>query len=86
MTSTGIVYVARSGRACGSNVRIVSFYGASDPQGGTVVASLGSGRDMFGTYARENADGSVDVFYDRYSCSNTKLSDIYRIHDPHPGP
>jgi hypothetical protein len=86
VTSTGIVYVARSGRNCGSNVRIVRYFGASDTAKGTVVAQLGSGRDMFGTYARENADGSVDVFYDRLSCSNAKVSDIYRIHDPHPGP
>jgi hypothetical protein len=35
--------------------------------------------------ARDNADGSVDVFYDRYVCGTGK-SDIYRINDPHPGP
>jgi len=86
VTSTGIVYVARSGQKCGSNVRIVRYFGVGDPAQGTVVAELGSGRDMYGTYARENADGSVDVFYDRLSCSNPKVSDIYRIHDPHPGP
>ena len=85
VTSTGVVYLARSGRDCGSNVRIVRF-GPSDPAEGTVVAALGSGRDMFGTYARENADGSVDVFYDRLSCTNLKVADIYRIHDPPPGP
>jgi hypothetical protein len=86
VTSTGIVYVARSGRNCGSNVRIVRYFGAPDPVGGTVVASLGDGRDFWSAYARENADGSVDVFYDRLKCSDQKVSDIVRIHDPHPGP
>jgi hypothetical protein len=86
VTSTGIVYLARSGKSCGSNVRIVRFFGASDPPGGTVVAALGSGRDTFQLFARENADGSVDVFYDRLSCSNSNVADIYRVQDPHPGP
>jgi hypothetical protein len=36
-------------------------------------------------YARDNDDGTVDVFYDRYLCG-TGTSDIYRVNDPHPGP
>jgi hypothetical protein len=84
VTSTGVVYVARSGKACGSHVRIVRYFGTGDPAQGTVVASLGSGRDFGSAYARENGDGTVDVFYDRYRCAGG--ADIYRIRDPAPGP
>jgi hypothetical protein len=86
VTSTGIVYVARSGQKCGADVKIVRYFGATDPAGGTIVADLGTnGRDFWSAYARDNADGSVDVFYDRYLC-NKNTSDIYSVHDPHPGP
>jgi hypothetical protein len=54
------------------------FIGGIDPPRG--------GRDCWSAYARENADRSVDVFYDRLKCSNRNVADIYRIHDPHPGP
>jgi hypothetical protein len=86
VTSTGIVYAARSGSNCGANVKIVRYFGATDPPGGTVIADLGTnGRDFWSAYARENADGSVDVFYDRYLCKKG-TSDLYRVQDPHPGP
>jgi hypothetical protein len=85
VTSTGIVYVARSGRNCGSSVRIVRYFGSGDPTQGTVVARLGRGRELWSAYARENGDGSVDVFYDRYRCAGG-VGDIYRVHDPAPGP
>jgi hypothetical protein len=86
VTSSGIVYVARSGPKCGADVKVVRYFGATDPAGGTIVADLGAnGRDFWSAYARDNDDGSVDVFYDRYLCGKTS-SDIYRIHDPHPGP
>jgi hypothetical protein len=86
VTSTGVVYVARSGRGCGSGgVKIVRYFGPSDPANGTVIAALGSGTDMWSGYARENADGSVDVFYDRYGC-RSNVGDIYRVRDPAPGP
>jgi hypothetical protein len=83
VTSTGVVYVARSGRGCGSGVRIVRYFGPSDPATGTVIASLGTGRDLWSAYARENSDGSVDVFYDRYGC-RSNVGDIYRIRDQAP--
>jgi hypothetical protein len=86
VTSAGVVYVARSGRGCGSGgVKIVRYFGPSDPATGTVIASLGTGRDMWSAYVRENADGSVDVFYDRYGC-RSNVRDIYRVRDPAPGP
>jgi hypothetical protein len=86
VTSTGIVYVARSGPKCGADVKMVRYFGATDPAEGTIVADLGtSGRDFWSAYARDNVDGSVDVFYDRYLCGKS-TSDIYSVHDPHPGP
>jgi len=67
-------------------VKVVRYFGVDDPAGGTIVADLGAnGRDFWSAYARDNDDGSVDVFYDRYLCGKTS-SDIDRIHDPHPGP
>jgi hypothetical protein len=84
VTTTGITYVGRAGKYCG-NAKIVRYFGASDPAEGTIVASIGSTRDVHSLYARENPDGSVDVFYDRYSCDGT-VGDIYRVHDPSPGP
>jgi len=86
VTATGIVYVARSGPKCGADVKMVRYFGATDPAGGTIVADLGpNGRDFWSAYARDNDDGSVDVFYDRYLCGKS-TSDIYSVHDPHPGP
>ena len=62
------------------------YFGVGDPAGGAVVADLGTnGRDFWSAYARDNDDGSVDLFYDRYLCGRS-TSDIYRLHDPHPGP
>ena len=86
VTSTGVVYLARSGRGCGSGgVKIVRYLGTGDPATGTVIAALGAGRDMSSAYARENASGSVDVFYDRYGC-RSNVGDIFRVRDPAPGP
>lgn len=82
VTSTGTVYAARGGRTCGAFVRIVRF-GPADPAMGTIVAALPSGRDMFFSFARENPDGSTDVFYDRVPCGTSRW-DIYKIGDPAP--
>ncbi|HKO75426.1 MAG TPA: hypothetical protein VJU01_08950 [Gaiellaceae bacterium] len=86
VTGNGIVYVARSGAKCGADVKIVRYFGVGDPAGGTIVADLGTnGRDFWSAYARDNDDGSIDLFYDRYLCGKS-TSDVYRLHDPHPGP
>jgi hypothetical protein len=86
VTSNGIVYVARSSPKCGGSVKIARFFGAGDAADGTVVADLGAnGWDLWSAYARENDDESVDVFYDRLLCGGNK-ADVYRVHDPHPGP
>jgi hypothetical protein len=80
VASSGVVYLARAGRRCGSNVKLVRFFGPSDPATGTVVATLPAGYDVGRTDARENADGSVDVHYDRARCSTGRL-DVYKITD-----
>lgn len=87
VTSAGVVYLVRSGRYCGRSVKIVRFFGPTDPSTGTVLASLARGKDTYGfySYARENADGSVDLFYDRAHCRTGK-TDIYKVTDPAPGP
>jgi hypothetical protein len=87
VTSTGAVYLVRSGPSCGAKVKIVRYDAAhSDPALGTVVAALPSGFDIAFAFTRENAlDGSVDVFYDRVKCSTGRF-DIYKVTDPPPGP
>jgi hypothetical protein len=82
VTSTGAVYLVRSGPRCGEKVKIVRYDAAhSDPALGTVVAALPSGFDIAFAFARENPGGSVDVFYDRVKCSTGRF-DIYKVTDP----
>jgi len=85
VTSTGVVYLIRSGPSCGEKVKIVRYDPANpaDPTYGTVVAALPSGFDIAFAFARENAGGSVDVFYDRVKCSTGRF-DIYKVRDPGP--
>lgn len=87
VTSTGAVYLVRSGPNCGEKVKIVRYDAAhGDPALGTVVAALPSGFDIVFAFARENAlDGSVDVFYDRVKCTTGRF-DIYKVTDPPLGP
>lgn len=80
VSADGTVYLARSGRTCGSRgIRLVR-YGALDPAIGTVVARLANGFDLFFSFIRDNADGSTDVFYDRVRCANGRW-DVYKITD-----
>lgn len=84
VTSTGAVYLIRSGPNCGQKVKIVRYDDAhGDPALGTVVGALPSGFDIAFTFARVNAGGSVDVFYDRVKCSTGRF-DIYKVTDPGP--
>jgi hypothetical protein len=80
VTSAGVVYVARSGPKCGSNAKIVRYFGGSDPATGTKVAALPRGIDIFNVYARDNGDGTTDVFYDRVSCSTAHWN-VYKVTD-----
>ena len=74
----GTVYFLRSGRGCGTSVRLVRH-----PLGGhsRVLASLGAGRDSGHTYALGNDDGTTTVFFDRVRCS-TRARDIVKVIDP----
>jgi hypothetical protein len=84
VTSTGAVYLVRSGPNCGERVKIVRYDAArSDPALGTIVAALPSGFDIAFAFARVNLAGSVDVFYDRVRCSTGRF-DIYKVTDPAP--
>jgi hypothetical protein len=85
LTPSGTIYVARSGDACGRNVRIVR-YRWNGPVGGigTVVARLPRRRDIGWTSARESANGTVEVFYERVNCITGRY-DVFKITDP-PGP
>jgi hypothetical protein len=78
VTSDGTVYFVRSGRGCGASVRLVRH-----PIGGPskVLATLGSGRDSFHTYALENDDGTTSLFFDRVRCS-TGAFDVLKLIDP----
>jgi hypothetical protein len=80
VTSAGVVYVARSGPKCGSNAKIVRYFGVSDPATGTRVAALPTGIDIFNIFARDNGDGTTDVFYDRVSCSAGHWN-VYKVTD-----
>jgi hypothetical protein len=86
VTSTGTVYLVRSGDGCGLKLRIVRF-GPSDPPEGTVIASIPGGKDVHGDggYVRERSNGTVEYFFDRVDCSSGRL-DIYKVTDPPPGP
>ena len=79
VTSTGIVYLVRSGDGCGIKPRIVRF-GPLDPAEGTVIASIPSGKDVGddGGYVRERNDGAIEYFFDRVDCSSGRW-DIYKV-------
>ena len=83
--SHGTVYLARSGRACGSIVRIVRYTTGDITAGrpGTAIAQLPPQTSLSATFARGNGNGTVDVLYDRLTC-NTGRSDIYKITDAPP--
>jgi hypothetical protein len=86
VTSTGTVYLVRRGDNCGEETRIVRF-GPSDPAEGTVIASIGDGKDVNGNggYVRERPGGAVEYFFDRIDCISG-TSDIYKVTDPAPTP
>ena len=78
VTSDGTVYFVRSGRGCGTSVRLVRR-----PLGGPsrALAALALRSDSFHTYALENENGTTTVFYDRVRCS-TGAFDVLKLIDP----
>lgn len=75
VVSSGTVYYGRSGFRCGTKVTLNEF-----PVGGpsTKLLSLRRGVDFMSSYAVDNTDGTVDVFFDRSSCKPYS-SDIMKI-------
>jgi hypothetical protein len=80
VTPGGTVYLARTLKRCNAPIEIVR-YGRDDPATGSVIATVPKGTDLATTFARQNRDGSVDVFYDRAICG-TRRSDIHKLTDP----
>ena len=81
VTPDGRVYVARSSSSCGSNVRIFRY----DPPITTAtiatqVGEIAPGADTFSSFARDNGDGTVSVFYDRVNCGTNRWN-VYKITD-----
>jgi hypothetical protein len=79
VTSDGTVYFFRVGGStywrCGANGKLLRY-----PVGGpaTVIASLPDGKDISSTFALEEGDGSVSLYFDRVEC-DTFQRDIYKI-------
>lgn len=73
--SSGTVYYGRSGFTCGKQATLNGY-----PVGGpsTKLLSLKRGVDFMYSYAVDNADGTVDVFFDRGSCKSWS-ADIVKI-------
>jgi hypothetical protein len=73
------VYYGRSGFGCGLNVSLQSY-----PIGGPsqVLINLGDDREYISSYAAEEEDGSVLVYYDPFVCG--KQGDIKRVTLPAP--
>ncbi len=84
VTPAGVVYLVRSGNGCAVSVRIVRFFGPSDPAKGTVIAAFPKGLDGYTSWARPNTDGSTSVFYDRRRCKANPNFDVYKLTDPAP--
>ena len=82
VTSTGTVYLARGTRACGANVQFVRYSPAEITAGstGTLIAALAAGRDTFSSFAREDPNSTVSVFYDRVRCSTNRWN-VYKLTD-----
>lgn len=74
----GTLYFVRSGNAdhwlCGKNVRIVRL-----PEGGSeqVIGTIPDGKDVFASFALEEADTSTTLLFDRLTCSGD--GGIYEI-------
>ncbi len=71
----GTVYFARSGSACGADVRILRYDGAGSPR---LVRALPRGIDVGDTYVVRNGYGREHLLYDHTSC-DPFTADIYSI-------
>ena len=46
-----------------------------------MVAGVGAGRDVETTFAFENVDGTITVYFDRVRCA-TRVWDVFSVVDP----
>jgi len=76
---TGTVYFSRGGKGCGASVALVRA-----PLGGPqeVLVQLQNVLDIRDTYAYTEANGSVDVYYERDGCGKPAAADVYMVEDP----
>ncbi len=73
--SSGTVYYGRSGFSCGANATMNEYSIGGEPR---KLLSLDRGVDFLYSYAVDNADGTVDVYFDQQSCK-PYTSDIVKI-------
>jgi len=71
----GTVYFARSGSACGANVRLLRYRGLASPH---LVVALPAGIDVGDTYVVRDGYGKQHLLYDHTSC-DPFTADIYRV-------
>lgn len=79
--ATGTVYYARGGFRCGVHISLTAY-----PIGGppSTVLALPDGQDTYGSYAVDNIDGSVSLYFDHGTCG--KQHDVARVTLPAPVP
>jgi hypothetical protein len=72
----GTIYLVRSGRGCGRNVRIVRY----EAGGFNLVFSLAETRDIFFTHTSD--EGATNhVYYDQVNCRTNRWN-IFKLTDP----
>lgn len=72
----GVVYFARSGRNCGSDVRILRW---KKGRGTKRLIALPNGVDTGDSYVARNADGDTEVYYTRVVCEPNFEGDGYKL-------
>jgi hypothetical protein len=80
VSSTGTVYFASSGSACGANVTLVKY-----PLGGpaTVLIVFPRGIDLSSTYV-DDTSGTPTVYYSKSACNkdgSRTHGDVYKVVD-----
>ena len=75
VSSEGVVYFARSGRACGSGVRLVRWERGRDE---ITRVRFPDGIDMSDSYV-STTGGTVQVVHNRLRCDSATGGDLYRL-------
>jgi hypothetical protein len=79
VNAEGTVFLARGGKGCGGQVRIVKI--ALDGTE-TILAQFPEGLDSRDTFAFTDEGGITHVHYERFGCGRKTGSDIYQLMDP----